>query len=151
MVYGSPLLPPCNSDIQPICFPPLHWFWASLLLNHQPLFLPTLYEFFYDLLSVGTDWCIVRSLAFPTFYLFLTFVIFNIVVVIICKFFISCDNRVLLWVTFWITSLKKIVRKFVWVIMPKISIRCETFLSLFKIIRTFCFPVWHVLPFRFYS
>ena len=95
-----------------------------------------------SLLPVRIYVCIVRSLAFPTFYWFLTFIIFNIITVIICKFFI-CDSRVLLWVTFWITSLKFFVRKIAWVIMPKIPIRCEIFLPWFKIIiRPFCFPIW---------
>ena len=94
------------------------------------------------LLSVSTYWCIVRSLQFPTFYWFLTIVIFNKITVIICKLFISYDSRILLWVTFWITSLKFFVRKIVWVIMPKILIRCEIFLPWFEnIIRPFCFLV----------
>ena len=99
------------------------------------------------ILHVRANWFIVRSLTFPTLYRFPTFVIFNIVTVLICKFFISYDSRVLLWVPFEIISLKIFVRKIVSVIISKILIRCEIFLSWFKIIRPFCFPVWQVLPF----
>ena len=98
-----------------------------------------------NLLSFRENWCIVRSITIPTLYWFFTFIIRNIVAVIIRRFFIPRAIRVLRWVTF--ISLKILIRKITCIIVPEIVIRCKNLLFMFKIIRPLNLPIWNVFPF----
>ena len=98
-----------------------------------------------NLLSIGANWCIMRTVTFPAFYWFLSFNVLGIVTVIINRFSISLTIWVYLWITF--VPMEIFIRKISCVIILKITVRYKTFLSLFKIISSFSLPVCHTFLF----
>ena len=103
------------------------------------------------LLSIGTDQCIVRSLEFPTFYRFLTFIILNRITVIICKFFISCDSRVCCGLLFELLPWNFLLGILCELLCPKFRLGVKFFFPGSKLLDLFVFQFGMLSIFRFFS